>query len=117
MIRISVKDDFSRIPGHRSREDGPWSGEQFLDEILRPRFGEALKNNERLLIDLDGVAGYATSFLEAAFGGLAREGESSVILQITDFKSDEEPYLVDEIRQYIKEANQKNLGSPQAELV
>jgi hypothetical protein len=112
MIRISIKEDFSRVPGHRSREDGPASGEEFLDEILRPRFSDALKNNEKLLIDLDGVAGYATSFLEAAFGGLAREEDASVILKITDFKSDEEPYLVDEIRQYINEAGQRKLARP-----
>jgi hypothetical protein len=52
---------------------------------------------------LDGTAGYATSFLEAAFGGLAREFGKDTVLDCLKFKSDEEPYLIDEIKGYIKD--------------
>lgn len=53
---------------------------------------------------MDGVAGYATSFLEAAFGGLAREFPIEEVVETINFKSDEEPYLIKEIQQYIREA-------------
>ena len=62
---------FSDTPGPRSREEGDFSGEQFLEEVLLPQFEEAVRTNQKLVVDLDGAEGYATSFLEAAFGGLA----------------------------------------------
>jgi STAS-like domain of unknown function (DUF4325) len=75
-----------------------------LDRLLRDRFTEAVKTGSVLVIDLDGTAGYATSFLEAAFGELAREFQIPVVLKHLRFKSEEEPYLVDEILKYINEA-------------
>jgi hypothetical protein len=53
---------------------------------------------------LDDTAGYATSFLEAAFGGLAREYPIDEVLATLEFTSADEPYLPEEIREYIKEA-------------
>jgi hypothetical protein len=103
MITIKIK-DFSATPGHRSREDGPFSGDQFLDEVLRPRYQEAVNSKQKLLVDLDGTAGYATSFLEASFGGLAREYDIQDLLQNMEFKSEAEPYLPEEIRGYIRGA-------------
>jgi hypothetical protein len=87
-----------------SQLPGNFSGDQFREEILKPAFMEAKRTSRRLFVDLDGAAGYATSFLEAAFGGLAREEGPAVVAEMIDFKSDDEPYLIDEIRQYITEA-------------
>jgi hypothetical protein len=102
--RISIKDDFTRTPGHRSESDGPYSGEAFLRKILRPKYVSARERHTRLYVDLDGVAGYATSFLEASFGGLARAFPIDEVVETIVFKSDEEPYLINEIRQYMQEA-------------
>lgn len=52
---------------------------------------------------MDGGYGYATSFLEEAFGGLARKTNDKDILKIKII-SDEEPALVKKVRQYMKDA-------------
>ncbi|MDH4567754.1 DUF4325 domain-containing protein [Pseudomonas sp. BN414] len=67
---INVSKEFARMPCVRSRKDGPQSGEEFRDDILIP----ALRNNERVIVDLNGVIALGSSFLDEAFGGLVREG-------------------------------------------
>jgi len=101
---IKVAKDFSEIPGPRFRREGDWSGEKFLEEMLGPRFKQALGEGCTLLVDLDGTQGYATSFLEASFGGLAREFGPDVVLAKLKLKSLDEPYLESQIRNYIKDA-------------
>lgn len=71
---ITVATDFSRFPGGRYREDGEFSGEEFRDDVLVPQLREAKALGQRLAVQLDGATGYASSFLEEAFGGLVREG-------------------------------------------
>lgn len=71
-MMIRVASEFSETPGPRSRDEGKDSGQEFLERLLRPGYEEARLSNSTLLIDLDGTDGYATSFLESAFGGLAR---------------------------------------------
>lgn len=78
-----------------------------MSKVLEPRFLEARENGEKLFVDLDGVEGYATSFLEAAFGGLARKYGTEAVQKVLSFKSEEEPYLIEEIEEYIREANAK----------
>jgi len=101
---LSVARDFSITPGPRAQEEGDFSGEQFLNQVLLPRFKEAVDAQMRLLVDLDGTEGYATSFLEAAFGGLARKMGAKKVLSVLTFKSEDEPFLVDEITKYINDA-------------
>ena len=72
-IWLRIATDFSEIPGGRGRDEGDHSGEEFREEHLEPRFAEALERGAILYVDLDGVEGYATSFLEEAFGGLTRK--------------------------------------------
>ncbi|CBJ37918.1 conserved protein of unknown function [Ralstonia solanacearum CMR15] len=66
---ISIARDYTDTPAGRNRTDGPFSGERFRDEILAP----ALRHGE-VEVDLDGVLGFGSSFLEEAFGGLIRLG-------------------------------------------
>ena len=104
-MTLSVAKEFSTVPGPRSREEGPYSAEEFLDELLQPKFREAEQAGESLLVDLDGGCGYATSFLRGAFGGLARRLSSPQrVLSVLKFKSDEEPYLCDDVKRYVMEA-------------
>jgi len=103
MNQIMVAEEFSSIPGGRYKTDGDYSGEEFRDTCLLPKF-KSLKENEILLINLDGAYGYPTSFLEEAFGGLARIFGHETVLKKLEFKSDEEPSLIDEIKGYIKNA-------------
>jgi hypothetical protein len=104
---ISIAREFSDTPGPRSRTEGEFSGQQFLEELLEPRFEEAIKSRAKLRIDFDGTEGYATSFLEAAFGGLARKYSAEQILMTLEFKCEDEPLLKNEITTYIKEARNK----------
>lgn len=67
---IKVAEAYSRTPGGRFVTDGPYSGERFRDDFLAP----ALKRHSSVEVDLTGVFGYGSSFLEEAFGGLVRKG-------------------------------------------
>lgn len=69
-MTIYVAKDFSKMPCVRSRSDGKKSGEEFRDDVLLP----ALKNNDEVTVDLNGVLTLGSSFLEEAFGGLVRKG-------------------------------------------
>jgi hypothetical protein len=104
MHKITIAKEFSETPGPRSKDEGDFSGEEFLEKILRPAYERAVAEDGALLIDLDGTEGYATSFLEATFGGLARAFPSEQILSRITFKSEDEPSLIDEITKYIRDA-------------
>lgn len=104
--RLSVAESFSPTPGPRYRKDGEFSGEEFLEDWLNPAYTRVQAENGVLLVDLDGTAGYATSFLEESFGGLARKYPRADVGSRLEFKSDDEAYLEDDIRTYIREANQ-----------
>jgi hypothetical protein len=67
---ISIAKDYTDTPAGRYRSDGDFSGERFRDEYLVP----ALRENDVVEVDLDGVMGFGSSFLEEAFGGLVRLG-------------------------------------------
>lgn len=105
IIKISV--DFSQTPGARHKDEGNYSGEEFREELLKEKYIEAKQRGEKLTIDFDGGYGYPTSFLEEAFGGLARIFSPSEVLSVLDFISNDEPSLVDEVRSYILLANEK----------
>ena len=100
-LTLSIADEFTRTPGPRFRNEGKFSGEEFREEILEKRFQEARSSGAKLQIDLDGGYGYAPSFLEEAFGGLARIHGTSAVAGTLMFKSDEEPGLITDILKYI----------------
>lgn len=63
-----IAKEFGRFPGGRLIKHGPFSGEQFREEVLLP----LLRVNERLQIDLTGTNGYGASFLDESFGELGK---------------------------------------------
>jgi hypothetical protein len=101
---LSISGEFTRTPGPRKRTEGDYSGEQFLDDLLRSRYQAAAALGAKLVVNLDGAAGYPTSFLEEAFGGLAREFGSAEVEKTLQFVCNDEPYLEEQIRKYIREA-------------
>lgn len=103
-IIIRIAEEFDNAPGARNIDEGSFSGEEFLQNKLLPAFKDAKFKECKLLIDLDNTEGYATSFLEEAFGGLARIYGENEVLKILEFKSIDEPLLIEEIKAYIKEA-------------
>lgn len=62
--------DFTEYPGPRYCDQGKSSGEEFYHSVLNSQFAESLKKGSNLAVDLDGTAGYASSFLDEAFGNL-----------------------------------------------
>lgn len=68
MKTLSVARQFSMYPGARFKRISEYSGEEFRDNHLIP----ALKQDGKVTVDLDGVVGYGSSFLEEVFGGLVR---------------------------------------------
>ena len=100
---INIAKDFSEIPGGRTRESGVNSGEEFREDFLE----KYIDNNpeEKICINLDGGHGYACSFLDEVFGGLAIKYGSEYINSKLSFISSEEPHLIDEIKEYINEKN------------
>ncbi len=104
IITISIATDFSMYPAGRFLEDGDFNGTKFREEHLVP----PLKDSKVLKVIFDGVAGFGSSFLEEAFGGLVRvEGMSKVFLDEHLQLLTNEPELEDFIaltRQYIEGA-------------
>ena len=110
---LSVSKVFSRTPGSRYEKEGRFSGEEFRNLILYPAIKESIDNDNILVIDLDGTAGYGTSFLEESFGGLIRINKLDYdkILGHLKFVSKEEDYLIDDIKMYLKQANEFKIKS------
>ncbi|MFL1552562.1 STAS-like domain-containing protein [Pseudomonas sp. D47] len=100
MITLKIANDFSRHPAGRFVSDGPYSGQLFREHVLE----QIIRNGERTIIDLDGARGYGSSFLEEAFGGLARKHPLSLINSLITFKSRDQN-LIDRIELYMKNAN------------
>lgn len=97
---ISVARDFSKAPAGRFVTDGPFPGETFRDQILVPAFKEC----QTVVVDLNGTAGYGSSFLEEAFGGLVRRGHSEEELQRRMKLESERQSYVERIWAYIHKA-------------
>lgn len=104
MIEFNIAKEYSDIPGPRYINEGEFSGEHFRKTILFPLVQKAQKEKSKIKIILDGGYGYPTSFLEEAFGGIIRQTQDKSLCEIFEFKSDEEPALLPEIIQYMKEA-------------
>ncbi len=105
---IDVGTDFSPFPGGRVRLDGPYSGEEFRDDVLVP----ALRQNDHVQLKIDTVFGYGSSFLEECFGGLVRTaGFTLKDLEKRLILIQEKPgfeYYVKDIWQYIIDADQRS---------
>jgi len=97
--KINIAEDFTRFPAGRFRSDGPFSGQRFREECLQP----ALEDSEVIEVELDGAAGFGSSFLDEAFGGLVRGNilkSTEVSKRMKLHASDES--LITEILSYMK---------------
>jgi len=101
-MTVNIAKDFSKTPGGRLKIEGENSGEEFREKVLKHAYQESKNKGETLIINLDGGYGYAVSFLEEAFGGLAREIKDQNLLGIVII-SDEEPALINRIKTYIND--------------
>jgi hypothetical protein len=107
VLEIRIKQQFPHPPGPRYKRQGRGSGEEFRQELLLPLFDQAVKNGEQVTVYLDGAEfGYPTSFIEEAFGGLARLRGIEAVQSTLRFVSRDEPLLEREIRHYIRHAQE-----------
>lgn len=101
-ILLTIAEDFSDAPGARNPDDGPDSGEDFYNKVLRDAFQSALSNGVKLIVNMDGTYGYATSFISESFGSLSTEFSASVVLDNLELISLEDPgikkYTIDVIK-------------------
>ncbi|MGR5112744.1 STAS-like domain-containing protein [Vibrio jasicida] len=95
--------EFTKFPGARYRSLGPSSGEEYRDDILLPAIAEY---GEDLVVDLDGVFGYGSSFLEEIFGGCVRKGISPEVMNkiVSNLVSNDDEELISEISEYVNDA-------------
>lgn len=100
--KIVILKDFTDSPGARYRDDGDFSGQEFLEDLLLPKFEEAVTGNYKLLVDVDGVWGYPSSFLSGSFGKLSIEKGSDLVLKHLEIKSDNSETRQQEIISEIK---------------
>ena len=107
-IIIDIKKDFSDAPGARYIKDGPHSGEEFFNKLLKPKFVEAQEKGLKLEINLDGVWGYPSSFVSGSFGKLSLEYTPSVVLGIIEFVSEESETRKERIIAEIQNPTQKS---------
>jgi len=102
--RIVIAKDFSPYPAGRFVADGKFNGTTFRQDYLVP----ALSEFDRVEVEFDGVAGFGSSFLEEAFGGLIREEEMDMeVLKEKLIFSTTEPDLEDDVelaKTYMEEA-------------
>jgi hypothetical protein len=92
MKTISVLKDFSEFPGLRNCNISENSGEEFYHSILNNHFKEAFENKEKVIINLDRTAGYASSFLDQAFGSLVYDFTLINVKNYVEIISIQEPH-------------------------
>lgn len=109
--------DFSVSPGPRYCIQGEDSGEAFYHEVLNAKFAEAFQYGMTLNVVLDGADGYASSFLDEAFGNLVYDFGCEAVLNTVVLTSDEEPEWIDMIVQDTYPQWQKRRKENKAPLV
>lgn len=103
MIKINILNDFSSHPGGRFKKYSDDSGEDLFENILKPNVKLSIETGDTVEINLDGTEGFASSFLDQAFGSLAHEFGLSVVSEKITFISNEVPNYIREIKQSFKE--------------
>ncbi|WMX17114.1 STAS-like domain-containing protein [Aureispira sp. CCB-E] len=103
MVTIDIPKDFSSRTGFRTYEDGPHSGQQFFDELLKDKFKIALDQKVKLKIILDGGEGYMSSFLNEAFRRLRNEHTPDIVWNNILIISRETPKYIKKIKDTIYE--------------
>tara|TARA_R110001592_G_scaffold36589_2_gene123016 strand:+ start:8969 stop:9292 length:324 start_codon:yes stop_codon:yes gene_type:complete len=98
MITIDIPNEFTKTPGWRTYDDGPFSGQQFYDKLLKERFEEAVSKNVKLKVILDGSNGYTTSFLNEAFRLLGGAFGADVVWSRLVIISNEVPKYIERIK-------------------
>lgn len=80
MEKITIRVlDFTEAPGPRFISQGMHSGEQFYVDVLNGKMAQCIKEEKILEVQLDGTAGYPSSFLDQAFGELIYDFTKAIV--------------------------------------
>ena len=98
---IDIAQKFSDSPSGRYIEDGEYCGANFLHQYLLPNIHKYTK----IILDFTIVLGYGSSFLEELFFFFVRETGMSKeeFFKHIEIKTLNDPFLLEEINQYIDE--------------
>ena len=92
MKTISVLENFSEFPALRHCNISDKSGEEFYHSVLNREFKEQFEKKEKLIVNLDNTAGYASSFLDEAFGNLVYDFTLDNVKKYIEVISNQEPH-------------------------
>ncbi|WP_339662332.1 STAS-like domain-containing protein [Croceibacter atlanticus] len=98
MIVIDIPKNFTKTPGWRTYDDGPYSGQEFYDKLLKKGYEDALAQDVKLKVILDGSNGYTTSFLNEAFRLLGGEFGGDAVWHRLLIVSNEVPKYIERIK-------------------
>jgi STAS-like domain of unknown function (DUF4325) len=108
MFTINIGKDFSLDPGGRFFTDGPGSGEEFRETVLKPKLQEIGDGQKLKIILDDGVQSYGSSFLTEGFAGIVKYGYMSAdeLLKKVEFtyQNQDFEFFKNKIISYIIEA-------------
>lgn len=101
-IRTVKLADFSPQPFGRYPTDGPYSGQRFRREVLRPLFADSTIG--KICVDFNGILPVGSSFLDEAFAGLVRN-EGITVERVRDTLEivSEFPFYRMQIEDYLRE--------------
>ena len=94
---LNVAKDYNKILGGRWIKLGAFSGEDFYNNMLRPKYLKAISEQSKLIIELDGTTGYPSSFLDQSFGELARQYGKDNVKSTIEFRSEIFAWVADYI--------------------
>jgi hypothetical protein len=105
-IYIDISKDFSSIPGARYPHESSFCGQDFREKLLYPAVLEALEKDMVVVVNMDGVYGFSTAFLDEAFGGLTRVKGIGyhIVRHHVVLISTEEPSLIEEVDDILKDS-------------
>lgn len=106
---INIAKDYTPFLGGRYEEDGEGNGTTFRRKFLVPPLRGS--ESEPVVIVLDGAAGYPSSFLEEAFGGLVREEgfSAEAVLKKFRFQAEKPGFqrFIAQIESFVRDAKPK----------
>lgn len=104
VIVIKIR-DYTTTPGRPNHEESHTS---FTYEVLINSINDAIATDQKVFLDLDGTVGYSAAWLKEVFQNLAYYYNLKGLNKKDNFpddylvfKSEEEPYLIDDIKKYI----------------